>query len=1307
MKGKTGSIIDQLGSGGIREIRPVERPRTVFCICLLAFFGFLAACVSEPPPYEVFVDFDSDLVYEGSSDYPPSSQFTDSPFGGTVHHRSDYTWQLFLGHHVTAVQVHFDALSLNSASNSLCVSGPEGTEAQYFTATDGPGWSRIFHTNLLEWRLQVAASAAEASDGFHVDKVRFWSGGIDEWFANHPEVEIRQGGVRPNVHRLHDRSSFTPFYEPRNHEVHGIISGESDNYYIASGLGPSSPFDFSLIGTETGAPEIVEERHRWFRLSASEADVVAGSFARVYDDILVMTREGEVFLSVNDLGQGFNAFHLAHRSFVREEGEIAAAGRMNMDSRDDLLTVGPTKVRFALREGSARYPVFGSVMAADIPWEDNTIYRSASEVILTDDFNADGYVDVAVIVDLPFFQRTEYDEAIPNPREDPSGFDEWREEHPGKPIDHAHVFLNDQSLGFGNAGPWLFIMANPPAGVSDRVFRTGDFNGDGYADLLIADVPDEQDIWDEATDDTPRQLSLMVALNRSPDGIPAFSAPQTWASLEILSLENIDSTDVVIADLNGDGLDDAVVRTSTFPYGFGPIFKIRVAYSVFSDSPVLEAFGSWVDWTPAQAIYSPGGRIIAGMFTSGSHGAAPEDLYATNGDNLMAHVFISTNLLGSSNPEPKFGFREDRLSRRPIYATGNVNGDGHEDIVVFTGDSNGNVEVLASLSSERFERTAGPWATQLAKDFRSPGEPWQELPFVADVNQDALDDLIIFVAEDDASDGIGYLPHGVFVSVNDGNGHFNPPARWHRGIESYPGVEKVPLIGDFNGNGLVDFAVAVVSPGTFVSVMYAFNSGSRFGPGQDNVWVPGGYDLYFAPDELSFAGGSVFDFAVANVDGDDQDDIVIFQETVPIYIDTGPVADETTMTMFSLRLDLAAPDPLLQTRIEAGVSLKGAPQTNRFAVGQLTGDHFADLASIVSSREYSAGGAHALATWINSDGTGYDGWQQSPQRAYRDFRSAETRVLTGDAAGDAREEIVLIRQGRIGEELEIRVIPVLDVDLDLYVQPVWAEMPTGVPYAGWTSVSAQLRSSQEVLWSQMSPTGAFLMRVHNSGSDVASYKFIANQHIWSETLDVMLLELNPSQRRVREVTELLRESGLRLYDATDGFLRLDDVKLYHPTDNDSLSTWKDRSDGNCDGWVFFHTETGRASARFNCRVNMYANSTPSVLVHEYGHFGFGLRDEYCEDDEDRRTPCGLNSSQTLPLCLTSLMGSSSAVKEFCTELHHAPFAKQPKGQTEAAWTRIMRRAYGPLLGPLLGPWLPVPTRSPAPHRYRERMFEWF
>ncbi|MBN1331921.1 VCBS repeat-containing protein [Candidatus Dojkabacteria bacterium] len=243
------------------------------------------------------------------------------------------------------------------------------------------------------------------------------------------------------------------------------------------------------------------------------------------DDIVTFTSDkyGDVWVAANT-GSSFGTSSKWHNWFAPND-ETPLVGDFDGDHfKDDIVTFtgdGSSKVWVALGDGEASFQSSASL------W--HSWFAPNNEIPLIGDFNNDGYDDIVTFVS-------------------DGGGDVW-------------VALNNGGTGFGTSSKWHSYFA-----PNDEIPAIGDFNDDGYDDIVTFTSDGWGDVW--------------VALN---DGGTGFGTASKWNDW-FAPYDEVPA----IGDFDNDGLDDIVTFVSD---GGGDVW---VALSNGSSS--FEGSSKWHDY---------------------------------------------------------------------------------------------------------------------------------------------------------------------------------------------------------------------------------------------------------------------------------------------------------------------------------------------------------------------------------------------------------------------------------------------------------------------------------------------------------------------------------------------------------------------------------------------------------------------------------------------------------------------------------------------------------------------------------------
>jgi hypothetical protein len=386
--------------------------------------------------------------------------------------------------------------------------------------------------------------------------------------------------------------------------------------------------------------------------------------------------------------------------------------------------------------------------------------------------------------------------------------------------------VSNTQLNF--AAPVSYNIGTQPDGfvpnAAPQSVVTGDFNGDGKIDMVVAHVADNS--------------VYFLAGNGDGTFQPAVRIPITVGSIE---------GSLYAADFNRDGKLDLFLP----PYpatGDQPIILLGNGDGTFRQHREVATFDT-SSFTIARgwAVGDFNGDGILDLVT-GLNGNAPDGSFVSQWSVLLGSS-DGTFRRGPSGPLP-FGVR--------WVATGDFNGDGKLDLAFAMGIGAGSDTGSAELT---ILPGNGDGSFRLGGQYASPGTPGADTlnpedVFVADLNHDGKLDVIV-------SD----YDQNINVFLGNGDGTFQPVVGYTTG--EYP---RAVAIADVNGDGKLDLIVGNVGVGP---------GGAEFDkegalPGSVAVLLGNGDGTFQSPIQLTpfyYPGW----LAVADFNGDGLPDIAVTQ----------------------------------------------------------------------------------------------------------------------------------------------------------------------------------------------------------------------------------------------------------------------------------------------------------------------------------------------------------------------------------------------------------------------------------------------
>ena len=422
-----------------------------------------------------------------------------------------------------------------------------------------------------------------------------------------------------------------------------------------------------------------------------------------------------------------------------------------------------------------------------------------------------------------------------------------------------------------------FLAPSPDVSLTFRMGRNRDFNGDGYADLVLTAAQYDSAIF-------PGQGRAYIHYGRS-DGGTLASGSATTADTVLDGEGNSDQFGVSAAsgDLNGDGYADLIVGASGRDQNGGNAGAVYLYYgsangisttytTVISGNTGALGFGSNV---AAGDLNGDGyDDVVAGA--GGYLGSSQGGVFVYNGRSTpLADVTTLTDadvILTGEAPSDEFAHSMD---------VGDLNGDGYDDLVVtaigypggafngrsyvFYGRAEGVPSLSASLADVILTGTAG-------------GNEFGRNPHISDLNNDGFGDLLVeyigtyeifyssggLVSANQGSSGIalqmtaarhvtskdlnndGYPE--IIVGERTGSGNLGnvylftgrsafsgtvTPDATYTGVVANGGYGGSVLLRDINGNGIPEFvgsaSLANSSTGT-AYIFYDFTTSTSADP---------------------------------------------------------------------------------------------------------------------------------------------------------------------------------------------------------------------------------------------------------------------------------------------------------------------------------------------------------------------------------------------------------------------------------------------------------------------------------------------
>ncbi|HXD83736.1 MAG TPA: FG-GAP-like repeat-containing protein [Rudaea sp.] len=513
-------------------------------------------------------------------------------------------------------------------------------------------------------------------------------------------------------------------------------------------------------------------------------------------------------------------------------------------------------------------------------------------------------------------------------------------------------------------------------GINPHAVTAVDVNGDGKADLIVADYGDS---------------TVSVLLNTTSPGAatPSFAANQTFFT-------GAYPTSVAAADVNGDGEPDLIVAN----HGSNTV-------SVLLNTTVP---GTATPSFAAQQAFATGSGPY-GAATVDVNGDGKPDLILTNANDNTVSVLLNTTAPGAVTPT--FAAQQTFATGSGPYsvAASDINGDGKADLIV-ANDSDNTVSVLLNATApgagtptfaakQTYAAGSGPFSVAAA-DMNGDGKPDM---VVANVNGNTVSVLLNTTAPPTAPPNFatqqtfaaGSSPLSVIAADVNGDGKLDlvaanqtansvsvllnttvagaiMPSFSAQNTFATGSTPNSIAIGDLNGDGKPDLVVTN-SGGATVSVLL-------------NNTTPGATTPIFATQQTFATGNNPHSVAIADINGDGKPDLIVTNRgdsTVSVLLNTTPSG-------------AATPTFSAQVTFPTGTGLRSV------AAVDINGDGSPDL--IVANQNDDT-----VSVLLNTTPSGAATPSFGPQQTFSTGTGTGPRSVTAaDINGDGKPDLIVANQ---------------------------------------------------------------------------------------------------------------------------------------------------------------------------------------------------------------------------------------------------------------------------------------------------------
>ena len=785
-----------------------------------------------------------------------------------------------------------------------------------------------------------------------------------------------------------------------------------------------------------------------------------------YSDIIVgapsrSNNEGAAFIYYGTESGYFGSVTGIFSGSVSQLGcSVCTAGDVDRDGYSDVIIGASTYSNEQTEEGKV-YVYFGKDSGIKGSWNYEYNYSTihlGSSVSTAGDVNGDGFADV--IVGAPNYTNMEtlegmvlvfYGSAaglgnapdlkieshIPEAHFgysvalagdwDGDGYADVIVGAPGYQSDVDHIeeggayIFRGSSSGLNVTHDWFERSGQAGARFGSSVSTAGDVNGDGYSDVLIGAPGYDGDLTDEG------KCFLYYGKPKPPTTYPDWNTDNAVADCDFAM------TVAGAGDVNGDGLSDIMVGAPLFDNGETDEGRVYIYQGRYHNVPN----------TTANRILEPNlanahfGEAIATAWDINGDGYDDIIIGAPRYGNDQGYVYIyyGSNTGTKESPDNIIGGPDDSHFGTSVSGAGDVNGDGYSDIIVGAPYyPNGEASGLAWINYGGPSGIMGD-GLSLYGD-QSSSYFGFSVSTAGDVNGDGYSDVIIgapYYDNGQTEEGRAYVYYGSHNGVSS----ISPWIVESDQASSCLGL-SVSTAGDVNGDGFSD---------VIIGAPYYDNGNTNEGaafiyPGS----VIGLFKTPIAILDEANQDNAMFGYSLAgagDVNGDGFADVIVgayLHDNTQLKSTSRPIINRTDAG--SAYIYLGSPSGPSNTSDWSGHYLQAYGYFGRCVAGagDVNGDGFADV--IIGASGYVSSTERLGRAYLYLGGGG-NGRLTNPKQ-----QRVGTRVSLLGKTNNNSFTIFNIMfspfgRGKANQEWEYKIFRTPLDGTDTYLPPGWIDMTSG------------------------------------------------------------------------------------------------------------------------------------------------------------------------------------------------------------------------------------------------------------------------